>query len=149
MTNDLDALLVRVNSHRRAGDVDATVEDRLEQRFGCSHRLAVYGTLRRGASNHHVVAALAGTWHDGVVHGTLHPTGWGATYGYPGLQWEPSGAEVAVELLVSPELPAHWPRLDAFEGTGYLRILVSVRRAGEAVVVANLYEAQPSGYGDD
>jgi len=35
--------------------------------------------------NEHVLANVAGEWRVAFVHGTLHPEGWGATLGYPGI----------------------------------------------------------------
>ena len=42
-------------------------------------RLAVYGSLRPGERNAHVLASLAGEWTKGVVHGALRQT-WAQTY---------------------------------------------------------------------
>lgn len=75
--------------------------------------------------------------------GSLAPLGWGADLGYPALRWSADGAPVAAQMLASDELPAHWPRLDEFEGEQYLRILVPVRLAGGRVAVANLYALHP------
>ena len=36
---------------------------------------------------------------------------------------------IEVHLFESAELPDHWPRLDAFEGTGYRRVVTQVRTA--------------------
>lgn len=93
------------------------------------HRLATYGTLAPGRSNHHQVMDLEGTWSTGVVRGHLSDDGWGADRGrvYPAFTPDPDGAEVAVHVLDSAGLPAHWDRLDAFEGTGYHRIPITVR----------------------
>ena len=107
-------------------------------------RLAVYGTLAPGAPNHAVVADLRGTWSRGVVHGHLHPTGWGVTYGFPALVWHPDAAAVAVQLLTSPDLPAAWDRLDQFEGAAYERTLVPVTTATDRVL-ANIYVARGVG----
>lgn len=101
-------------------------------------RLAVYGTLLPGEVNHHRVAHLRGTWIRGAVHGALHPTGWGTTYGFPALRWHPDAAAVPVKMLTSEDLPGAWARLDAFEGPGYRRSIVPVTTA-HGVILANLY----------
>lgn len=88
-----------------------------------------------------MVAGLRGSWSRGVVHGTLHPDGWGMTFGFPALIWDPDGPELAVQLLVSPDLPAAWERLDAFEGDAYRRIVVPVATGGGRVM-ANIYVAR-------
>ena len=49
--------------------------------------------------------------------------------GYPGLVLDPQGSAVDVHLLESPELPEHWDRLDAFEGSDYRRVVARVSTA--------------------
>ena len=107
--------------------------------LGPDHRLATYGTLGPGRSNHHHVAGIAGRWFTGTVTGRLLPEGWGAALGYPALVLDPAGDPVAVHVLESADLPAHWARLDAFEGPGYRRVPVAVRTV-DGDVVASLYE---------
>jgi gamma-glutamylcyclotransferase (GGCT)/AIG2-like uncharacterized protein YtfP len=102
------------------------------------HRLAVYGTLGPGRPNHGQLADLQGRWLKGVVRGTLYERGWGAQLGYPGVILDAKGPTVEVDLLESPELPQHWPRLDAFEGPGYVRVTVEVE-TDEGVLPASIY----------
>lgn len=90
------------------------------------HRLATYGTLAPGRVNHHHVENLRGEWTSGVIRGRLVESGWGAELGYPGLVLDPAGSSIDVHLLTSKDLVAHWERLDAFEGSGYLRVSVDV-----------------------
>jgi gamma-glutamylcyclotransferase (GGCT)/AIG2-like uncharacterized protein YtfP len=90
-------------------------------------RFATYGTLAPGRLNHHHLAGLQGRWQRGTVRGRLVDAGWGAALGYPGLVLDPQGPVVEVHLFESPELPDHWSRLDAFEGTGYRRVVAQVR----------------------
>ncbi|RVT95074.1 gamma-glutamylcyclotransferase [Sphingomonas crocodyli] len=89
-------------------------------------RLAVYGTLAPGRANHHELADLRGTWRGGIVRGRLVQKGWGADFGYPALILDPAGDAVPVHLLDSADLPAHWARLDDFEGDGYARVVASI-----------------------
>jgi len=89
-------------------------------------RLATYGTLLPGRANNHQLAGLSGRWRRGTVRGRLADQGWGASLGYPGLVLDPSGPPVEVDIFESPDLPAHWSRLDAFEGTGYRRVIAEV-----------------------
>ena len=77
-------------------------------------RLATYGTLAPGRVNHDQLADLIGYWRQGTVRGRLVEAGWGAKLGYPGLILDPSGHVIDVHIFESPELPNHWPRLDAF-----------------------------------
>jgi gamma-glutamylcyclotransferase (GGCT)/AIG2-like uncharacterized protein YtfP len=109
------------------------------KRPGAEHRLAVYGSLAPGEVNHHVLGGLRGTWRDGTVRGDLHPVGWGVTYGFPALAWRADGPAVPVKLFESRDLPAHWSRLDAFEGKGYRRVVVPVTVEGEGELPAHVY----------
>ena len=59
------------------------------------------------------------------------PRRWGADlYGYPGIDLDPDGPTVAVQLFESPDLPEHWTRLDEFEGSGYRRTVTTVNTTG-------------------
>ena len=89
-------------------------------------RLAVYGSLAPGQSNHHQLDGLAGRWRRGTVRGRLDAEGWAAPVGYLGLVLDPHGPAVDVQLFESPDLPAHWSRLDAFEGDDYQRVVTRV-----------------------
>ncbi|WP_034159454.1 gamma-glutamylcyclotransferase family protein [Sphingomonas sp. ERG5] len=102
------------------------------------HRLAVYGTLAPGKPNHHQLAHLNGEWRAGKVRGTLVEKGWGAALGYPVLMLAEDGDDISVQLFVSPDLPAHWARLDAFEGSEYRRVQVGVETA-EGLLEAWIY----------
>lgn len=101
-------------------------------------RLATYGTLAPGQVNEHVLSDLDGTWSTGTVNGDLQDEGWGATHGCPGIILNPAGTKVSVHLFESADLPAHWERLDAFEGSGYQRTPVIVETA-EGPVEAMIY----------
>lgn len=91
---------------------------------GADRRLAVYGSLAPGGSNHDQLAGLKGDWQPAMVRGRLVESGWGAAQGYPGLRPDPFGPEVHVQVFTSDDLPAHWARLDAFEGEEYERVVV-------------------------
>jgi gamma-glutamylcyclotransferase (GGCT)/AIG2-like uncharacterized protein YtfP len=109
------------------------------------HRLAVYGTLAPGRSNHHQLVGLDGHWRAGAVRGRLVAEGWAATEGYPALFPDPAGPVVEIQLFESADLPRHWERLDDFEGPGYHRIAIAVS-TGEETVDAWIYaaaDAQP------
>lgn len=73
------------------------------------------------------------------VTGELVHAGWGDDLGYPALRWSPGGSAVDVQLFVSADLPSHWARLDEFEGSEYLRIVVPVHSQDGVVALANLY----------
>ncbi len=158
-------LVAAANAVRRQRDASGSAvvsdgrgaERQLDDLFGTSHTLAVYGTLAPGQPNHHIVAPLGGEWTDGLIEGDLLPVGWGAALGYPGFRPRVGGAAVAVQVLTAPLLATAWPTLDRFEGPGYQRILVPVfstelspGQAGERrlYTVANLYAATESQRGD-
>jgi gamma-glutamylcyclotransferase (GGCT)/AIG2-like uncharacterized protein YtfP len=89
-------------------------------------RLIVYGTLAPGRVNHGELNGLKGTWRKGTVRGWLNPAGWAADIGYPGLVLDAHGPAVDVHVFESPDLPEHWSRLDAFEGSDYRRVATRV-----------------------
>jgi gamma-glutamylcyclotransferase (GGCT)/AIG2-like uncharacterized protein YtfP len=91
------------------------------------HRLATYGSLAPDRPNHHQLDGLEGRWFAGHVSGMLVHGGWGASLGYPALVLAPDGSDISIDVFESVELPAHWERLDAFEGPGYRRVVTTVR----------------------
>ena len=102
------------------------------------YRLATYGTLAPGRPNHHQLDGLGGRWLDGHVYGTLVDAGWGADLGYPALMLDPHGTAIDVRVFESADLPAHWSRLDEFEGPGYQRVVTTVRTS-EGDLEASVY----------
>ena len=138
---EIEHLIAEANAARARGTVH-DAEAQLEALFHHSTRLAVYGTLVPGRANHHVIAPLGGEWQQGYVEGDLHPTGWGASLGYPALRLRPGGPRVAVHVLTTSRLPDAWPMLDGFEGPGYLRALAPILDDGRLVTVANVYEGR-------
>ena len=130
---------------------ESAAEQQLEALFRCSERLAVYGSLAPGRSNHHVVAPLGGEWTTGVVEGDRVATGWGATLGFPAFSPRADGPAVAVDVLTSRALPTAWPELDRFEGSEYERVLIAVFVAASPsrilYTVANVYAAAEATHG--
>ena len=132
--------LNRLRASAPSAELDE-LEASFDATFGADTRLAVYGSLAPGRSNHDQLASLAGRWISGLyVRGQLQALGRGVHRGFPALRWSESGPRVPAQLFVSAELPEHWVRLDRFEGAGYRRILVPVLDGSDVVVVANLYE---------
>lgn len=125
----------RANAARRADAPDLSLEHALHEDTGCADRLAVYGSLAPGESNHDRVESLGGRWQTGCVRGRRSVRTW------PVFTWDEAAPPVAVHVLETAALRNHWPLLDAFEGTDYRRILVLVRLADAAPAVANLYSA--------
>jgi len=88
-----------------------------------------------------MLADLDGAWSEGVIRGHRVEAGWGNTEGYPAFRPDPNGDDVAVHLFESRDLPAHWARLDEFEGDEYERIVVEVR-CGNRTLLANVYASR-------
>lgn len=104
-----------------------------------TNRIFVYGTLAPGRPNEHVLACVCGTWEPATVRGTLVEEGWGAAAGYPGIVLSDTADEVHGLVFTSADLAAHWDRLDAFEGDGYVRLLVVATLASGVCVNAYVY----------
>jgi len=105
--------------------------------------LFVYGSLAPGRDNAHVLADVPGQWRPATVTGTLHAQGWGAALGFPGLVLDPHAGQVRGLVFTSDELPAHWERLDDFEGDGYLRVITSAQLDDGSRVQAHVYCLAP------
>ena len=99
-------------------------------------RLATYGTLAPGEVNHHQMSGMDGLWLTGRVRGQLYAEGWGADHGCPGMTPDPEGEWIDVHIFESADLPAHWPRLDAFEGSEYQRVELMAEVGGEILPVS-------------
>jgi gamma-glutamylcyclotransferase (GGCT)/AIG2-like uncharacterized protein YtfP len=116
------------------------LEERLDDLLGRpSRRLAVYGSLRPGRENFHLVADLRGKWQRGHVRGVLEPGGGEGNARWPKLSEHEGAPEVAVDVLESDDLPARWVTLDEFESPAYQRQLIVVELAEGRLAVANLY----------
>jgi gamma-glutamylcyclotransferase (GGCT)/AIG2-like uncharacterized protein YtfP len=103
--------------------------------------LAVYGTLAPGRANAGVLEALRGSWSAGTVRGRRIAAGWGNAAGFPAVQLDEAGDVVEVAVFESADLPAHWARLDAFEGDEYERVIAPVA-IGDRIVAACIYVAR-------
>jgi gamma-glutamylcyclotransferase (GGCT)/AIG2-like uncharacterized protein YtfP len=106
--------------------------------LAAEHRLASYGTLAPGRPNHHQLSTLEGRWVRGSVRGTIVAAGRRPHVGFPALILEAAGDEVMVDVFESADLPAHWSRLDAFEGPGYHRV-VSTVSTSDGEIEASIY----------
>lgn len=100
----------------------------------------VYGTLRRGGSNHFRMAG-AQPVADGSIMGRLYRIDW-----YPGIVLDPAGDEIHGEVYaVGPEQLA---ALDAFEGVSageiegseYRRVQTTVMKKDSQILTAWVWE---------
>lgn len=139
--NDIRQGRIRTESARDL----AGLEDYFCREFRSHQKLAVYGSLAPGRSNHHEMTPMRGRWFaDLAVHGDYLDVGWGAQMGFPAMRSRADGEPIPVHLFLSRQLPQHWQRLDEFEGEEYCRILIPVFCRDRFVTVANLYEAADS-----
>ena len=105
-----------------------------------AERLFVYGTLGPGRPNEHILTSIEGTWANATVKGRLRKDGWGAEMGYPGIDLEQQGDDIAGFLFISPHLTDHWKMLDDFEGEGYQRVVTQVTLEDGSNVDAYIYQ---------
>lgn len=106
-----------------------------------STALAAYGSLRPGEANHWVVNRIPGIWVPGVVRGWAFELTFGPAEGYDGFVPDPDGGEVAVDVLISPELEKRWREIDDFEGPGYERRTIEVSHGANGTIEASIYVA--------
>ena len=92
-------------------------------------RLAVYGEMRRGGAEHHVVSTVGGTWRAGVVKGWLVTLDWGPAEGIEGIIVHPDGNPIEVDVVDSDRLDRAWKGIERFLGPGYRRRIVPVSLA--------------------
>lgn len=104
--------------------------------------LFVYGTLRPGHVNAHIMENIGGEWLPGYVRGTFYERGWGAAADFPGIVLDKNGPEVHGYLFLSQNLSKNWPMLDEFED-GYDRVEVEVTTPDGRTVTAWIYQLQP------
>ncbi len=105
--------------------------------------LFVYGTLRPGQCNAHLMEKIGGKWQAGYINGRFYESGWGAATGFPGVVLDPHGPPVEGFLFLSENLADHWPILDAFED-GYDRVLTEVTFGENQTTPAWVYQLQPN-----
>ncbi len=86
-------------------------------------KLFVYGTLRPGYANEHVMNNIGGEWREATIKGTWYEEGWGyENHGLRGMVVEAKGEIISGFIFSSNNLNDHWKNLDAFEGDDYERV---------------------------
>ncbi len=108
-----------------------------------SEYLFVYGSLAPGQANAHLLAQLPGSWHPANVNGRLQRLLRGYAKGYSAIVLNDGPDEVPGQVFHSKALAAFWPRLDAFEGEAYRRVLTCARLKDGRRVSAYVYESNP------
>jgi gamma-glutamylcyclotransferase (GGCT)/AIG2-like uncharacterized protein YtfP len=141
----IDKIITLLNEKASSGSFENTQLTEFEITFLAAHRpenkLIIYGSLAPNAPNHHIVAHIKGTWHQGIVRGKLMQYGWGADLGYYAFMpvSEAEQAEIKAFVLISEELTANWAYLDDFEGEGYKRILAKYTLDNGQIGVGYIY----------
>lgn len=86
-------------------------------------RLFVYGSLRPGYANEHVMAKIGGEWREAIIKGNWYEEGWGfVNHGLRGLVVDEDGEDISGQIFSSSNLKNHWGLLDDFEGSDYERV---------------------------
>jgi gamma-glutamylcyclotransferase (GGCT)/AIG2-like uncharacterized protein YtfP len=100
----------------------------------------VYGTLRPGDSNEHILKDIDGEWREASIRGVWHNEGWGyENYGLPGMVIDENGVEIQGLIFSSGDLENHWETVDDFEGADYKRVKTRAVCANGDVVKVNVY----------
>lgn len=89
-------------------------------------KLFVYGTLRPGKPNEHILKKIGGSWKQAYVWGKLFKEGWGAEMGFPGIRLDHPTEKIEGYVFYSDKLTENWDMLDDFEGEAYQRINTEV-----------------------
>jgi len=103
--------------------------------------LFVYGTLAPGEENAHIMNGMDGKWHKANVRGIRYATGWGTHKKHPGFIPDANGEIINGLVFISDDLPAHWVRLDKFEGKDYQRVPIQATLENGKVIDAQIYRA--------
>jgi len=86
--------------------------------------LFIYGSLRPGYPNEHVMTKIGGDWRAATIKGTWHSEGWGyVNHGLRGLVVDEAGEDIPGFVFSSTNLKDHWQTLDEFEGGDYERVM--------------------------
>ena len=103
--------------------------------------LFVYGTLKKGHKNAHVLTRIGGRWQPARVRGSLRKNGCKATLGFPALMLaqDDQVGWVSGWVFSSCHLGAYWPELDTFERPGYRRVQADAVLATGTVLKVFVY----------
>lgn len=102
-------------------------------------RLFVYGTLKPGHANAHLLEEIGGDWQVASVVGTLYSEGWAAAEGHTALALDENGTEVRGFVFSSEQLAQHWDMLDAFEGDDYKRVAATAKLDDQRTIEVYVY----------
>lgn len=103
------------------------------------NRLFVYGTLGPGQSHERLLTQVPGSWHKAIVRGKLYPKGIGKSLGYPAVELDNQGQEIAGNIYTSRQLPKIWRQLDQYEGEGYRRTITQATLSNGQLIDTYIY----------
>lgn len=131
--------ILQINRRRMGLDApDITADAAFSAASGADKRLCVYGRMRPGGPDAHVLEPFGGVWSNGEFPGYLQTEGVCTMDQCPGLAWAPDGPANLGHILTSEKLSASWASIDSSEGGDYVRLLTPVRtKTGD--IVANVY----------
>ena len=101
----------------------------------------VYGTLRQGFPNEHILTKIGGNFEDALIKGSYVNTGWGVELGCLALQLDEEGEWINGQIFTSENLENHWDFLDEFEGEEYRRVKADVKLLSGQTKTAYVYVA--------
>jgi len=132
------AHIIDINRRRIGLDTaDTEADRRFSAASGAETQLCIYGRMRPGGPDAHVLEPLGGTWAEATFPGYLQ--GGACTLDEcPGLAWSPDGEWNDGFILTTDKLATFWEYLDAKEGENLTRLLTPVH-SGEQYLVANIY----------
>lgn len=130
--------IIAINRARAGLDApDPILERSFDFKTGANRRLCIYGRMRPGGPDHHLLAPLGGSWTVGQFQGYMQ-SGVCDIETCPGLVWAPNGEQNTGAVLTSGILPDMWPTLDAHEAPALIRFLINVQ-TDEGEIIANIF----------
>jgi hypothetical protein len=131
--------IVEINRRRFNLDpADNAGDQRFSKATGAANRLCIYGRMRPGGPDAHILEPLGGDWTACLFPGYLQGDGQCSLDQCPGLAWAPTREWNEGLLLTSDRLAGFWSTLDAKEGADYARLLTPVR-IENTETIANIY----------
>lgn len=132
--------IIEINRRRIGLDpADPQADQLFSNTSGAATRLCVYGRMRPGGPDAHVLAPIGGEWITCSYPGHLQNGSQCSLDECPGLTWSMTREwNEGGYLLTADALAENWERLDAKEGENLVRLLTPVR-IDDSEFVANIY----------
>lgn len=132
--------IITINRRRIGLDpADLEADQLFSNTSGAATRLCVYGRMRPGGPDAHVLEPIGGEWITCSYPGHLQTGAQCSLDECPGLSWSITREwNDGGYLLIADALADNWYRLDAKEGENLVRLLTPVR-THDSEFVANIY----------